>query len=186
MKITIREGTMADVPALVEVGARIWLETYLPDEAKGFGLEQLFASGEAELVELAGYVSDYFTRENIAGIMHGSGYFALMEIDSVLAGFALLTRSEPEKCIELTNVLEVDKFYVDSRWHGKGVASSLMEYIKKYCREQGHEALWLSVYHRNSRAIGFYEKQRFADVGECYFIIGENRHLNRVMLWTVN
>lgn len=184
MNITIRQAALSDVANLAATGQRIWLETYLPEEHRHLTREQRLASGDKQLIELTGYVDTYFSSENIkALVQNDANYFALVEIDAVLAGFALVLQSEPERCIEYSNVLEIDKFYIQSRFHGKGVALFLMEHLKEYCRDEKKDALWLSVWHRNDRAIGFYKKQDFKDVGECFFTIEGSKHLNKVMLW---
>jgi ribosomal protein S18 acetylase RimI-like enzyme len=45
----------------------------------------------------------------------------------------------------------------------------------------GGKTLWLGVWERNPRAIRFYEKQGFRDVGSYLFVLGTDPQTDRVM-----
>jgi ribosomal protein S18 acetylase RimI-like enzyme len=47
--------------------------------------------------------------------------------------------------------------------------------------ELGGRTLWLGVWERNPRAIAFYAKCGFVDVGEHAFIFGTEEQTDRVM-----
>jgi len=77
--------------------------------------------------------------------------------------------------------VEVWRFYVDRAWHGAGVARPLMDAALEAARELGAGSVWLSVWERNPRAIAFYTKCGFRDVGSKLFIVGSDRQTDRVM-----
>jgi ribosomal protein S18 acetylase RimI-like enzyme len=42
--------------------------------------------------------------------------------------------------------------------------------------------LWLTVNAKNDRAIAFYARQGYTKVGTAYFVLGEGRHENHVLI----
>ena len=46
----------------------------------------------------------------------------------------------------------------------------------------GAQHLWLAVWERNPRAIAFYGKCGFADVGDTEFYVGPDRQIDRVLV----
>jgi ribosomal protein S18 acetylase RimI-like enzyme len=48
-------------------------------------------------------------------------------------------------------------------------------------RARGARTLWLGVWERNERAIAFYRKSRFADVGTQTFVLGTDRQRDLVL-----
>jgi ribosomal protein S18 acetylase RimI-like enzyme len=48
-------------------------------------------------------------------------------------------------------------------------------------RVQGGETVWLGVWEHNPRAIAFYAKCGFADVGSHVFMIGTDAQTDRLM-----
>ena len=49
-------------------------------------------------------------------------------------------------------------------------------------RSAGDGHLWLGVWERNARAIRFYAKAGFVDVGSHDFVLGTDRQTDRVMV----
>lgn len=70
--------------------------------------------------------------------------------------------------------LELSRFYVDTRFHGGGVAQKLMARVKREAAGYGAGCLWLSVWQESPRAIGFYQKEGFRIAGELIFMVGDD------------
>ena len=68
--------------------------------------------------------------------------------------------------------VQLQRFYVDRPFHGRGVAQSLMRAVDDAGRELGGRTLWLGVWERNPRAIAFYTKCGFVDVGRTSALSG--------------
>ena len=60
---------------------------------------------------------------------------------------------------------ELTKLYVDADFHGRGIAAKVMERTEAAAQERGWHTLWLCVWEHNPRAISFYRKHGFAEVG---------------------
>ena len=70
--------------------------------------------------------------------------------------------------------LFLSKLYVKKEHRGKGYATEVFEFLKRYCRENGLTAIWLTVNKHNSTAISVYEKRGFRKIGEGVTDIGKN------------
>lgn len=105
--------------------------------------------------------SEVFARE-IAG---GKAHFLLCEVGGNWAGFVKLEASG--------NILEIAKLYVDSIFHGSGVASALMQAGLERAKALGCKRVWLLVWEENSRAVRFYQKHGFEIVGKQEVWVGE-------------
>jgi ribosomal protein S18 acetylase RimI-like enzyme len=70
--------------------------------------------------------------------------------------------------------LEVKRIYILHQFHGKGIGRQLMMEAEHYARNTGMTRLLLGVYHRNDRAIAFYEHFGFTRVGTRRFRVGEH------------
>jgi len=77
--------------------------------------------------------------------------------------------------------VEIARFYVDRALHGRGVAQALMRACFDAAVASGAERIWLGVWEKNRRAIAFYEKCGFRDVGSQPFLLGSDLQTDRVM-----
>lgn len=98
-----------------------------------------------------------------------------------IAGFAQLRIRVRPRCVSAESACEVQRLYVETRFHGKGVAAPLMDACIDSARGHGTAALWLGVWERNLRAIAFYAKCGFVEVGEQVFPLGGDLHRDLVM-----
>lgn len=76
---------------------------------------------------------------------------------------------------------EIARLYAGRQWHGRGLGAALMEAALVTAAQWGAELIWLGVWERNARAIAFYAKHGFVDVGEQEFLLGSDRQRDRVM-----
>jgi diamine N-acetyltransferase len=95
------------------------------------------------------------------------------------AGFVQI-RQNPAPGDEPATV-ELRRCYVDKPWHGRGVATALLEQAITGAGSFGATRLWLSVWQPNARAIAFYRKHAFAIVGETVFVVGTDPQTDWVM-----
>lgn len=76
---------------------------------------------------------------------------------------------------------ELYRLYVGERVKGAGVARFLMGEVLAWAKEQGAEALWLSVWENNARAQRFYKSYGFEHMSEHKFMVG--RVADRDFIW---
>lgn len=105
----------------------------------------------------------------------------LCEDRGELIGFAQLHWGDAPACVAGEARAEIQRLYVASQWHGKGVAQSLMDACLHELRVRGVDVVWLGVWEHNPRAISFYEKFAFVTVGEHVFALGTDPQRDIVM-----
>ena len=166
--MTIRTATAADAAVLADLARRTFYETFAatndPDDmalylAESYGLDQQ-------------------TRE----IADRDITTLLVEENGAAIAFAQLRAGHIPECVTGPKPIELWRFYIDRRWHGRGVAQALMEKVKAAARERDAQTLWLGVWERNDRARAFYSKSGFADAGDHIFLFGTDPQTDLVMV----
>ncbi|MES2359239.1 MAG: GNAT family N-acetyltransferase [Gemmatimonadota bacterium] len=167
-QLTIRAATCEDAPALAEFAERSFRDTFGCDNVES---------------DMAQYVARAFGEETQRAELADSHRVVLLaEIGGVIAGYAqLMNDSAPDDIAMERSVIELERFYVAHEWHGRGIAQQLMARATEAADRSGAATLWLAVWERNPRAIAFYRKSGFVDVGSRLFLLGSDRQTDRVM-----
>jgi len=105
----------------------------------------------------------------------------LVEHGDAAIAYAQIRSDHIPECVLGPAPVELWRFYVDREWHGRGIASALMDRVKAEARAGGAKTLWLGVWERNDRARAFYAKCGFVDAGEHIFLFGTDPQTDRVM-----
>lgn len=167
MPVTIRFGVPSDASALAELAARTFEETFGADNRP-----------EDMALHLA---SSYGTAQQREELLDSGITTLLAEVDGTLAGFAQLRHGVTPESVTGEAPLELSRFYVAQQWQGRGVAQALMREVELDARRRGARTLWLGVWERNGRAIAFYSKMGFSDVGSHEFVLGTDAQTDRIM-----
>jgi ribosomal protein S18 acetylase RimI-like enzyme len=173
--IVIRRALPADAAALAAFAIRTFRESYT-----GMNREE---DMEAYIAEAYGLPqqTDELSRPDMATLIAEDAAEDAEE-GSRLAAFAQLRRHEPPPCVTGEAPVELMRFYVDRPWHGRGLAQRLMEEARAAARALGGRTLWLGTWERNSRALAFYKKCGFRDVGSYIFQLGSDPQTDRVLV----
>jgi len=166
----IRRGDVGDAAALAEFGARVFAATFGP---------------ENDPRDMEAYLAaTYGEARQRAELERTENAFLIAEHGGELAGYAFVrdARLDVDAFEDESRSVELVRFYVDPRWHGQGIARSLMDAVAAEVRARGAVLLWLGVWERNPRAIRFYEKQGFRDVGHHDFVLGSDVQRDRLMV----
>jgi tRNA (guanine37-N1)-methyltransferase len=159
---TIRACAPDDAPALAALGARLFVQAYgstHPEPALGPYLARSFDAG-ALREALARPAVRVLVAEDARGAP--IGYAQMRE-----------ARDDVPAAVGATHAMEIERFYVEEGWHGRGVARSLMDACVEEARRRGAEALWLQVWREAPRPQAFYRKSGFEVVGDATFRFGD-------------
>ncbi len=96
------------------------------------------------------------------------------ESECQLVAYAQLRWEKPPSCVTQNASGEVQRLYVRKDFHGKGLAQKLMSECLERLAARGAETAWLGVWESNPRAIAFYKKFEFQEVGEHIFPVGDD------------
>lgn len=167
-QLSIRQGVAPDASALAVFAARTF--------AEAFGSDNRPEDTQAHLAASYGVLQQ--TKE----LTDPRVTTLLAHNVETLVAYAQVRYKAPPPCVTDSHPIELHRFYVDRLMHGKGVAQLLMTAVQKAARELGGQHLWLSVWERNPRAIAFYVKAGFADVGSTDFFVGTDCQQDRVLV----
>lgn len=162
----IRIGEVKDSIDIAALSIQVWLDTYATK-----GIRKAISK----------YVLNEFTEKNIERKLRFDNQVYLLAIeDDHLIGYVSL--NVKVTCpITGDEIPEIDKLYVQESFTGKGKGSDLLESALSYCKSKGHKKLWLTVFHENKRALKFYEKHDFKEIGLTYFELESEKHKNHVL-----
>lgn len=103
------------------------------------------------------------------------------EADDVLVGYVQLRWGPPPPCVAARAAGEIQRLYVARAWHGRGVAQDLVQASLDALAARGSDVVWLGVWEHNPKAIAFYRKSGFREVGEHVFVVGSDPQRDIVM-----
>jgi ribosomal protein S18 acetylase RimI-like enzyme len=169
--LSIRRGTVADAAALSVFAARTFAEAFgaqnNPDDLRAH--------------QAVSYGTDIQERE-----LADPAYITLLAVrGGELVGYAQLRRGKVPACVTHEAPIEILRFYVDPPAKGTGLAQQLMSAAFDAARAAGARHVWLGVWEKNPRAIAFYGKTGFVDVGSQVYVVGSDEQIDRVMVATL-
>ena len=161
MKTTIvRQAELPDAERLVELARQTYYETFAsvntPENMDAY-LSTAFTLAQFQSDLRDPFVTIYIAENN-------EGFI----------GYAKLVARQAPECIRAEAPIELERLYVDSSFHGSGIASTLMQKCFEAARHGGFKAMYLGVWEHNLRAQAFYRKWEFVRVGEHIFQMGDD------------
>ena len=165
--LIFRKATLDDTENLVILKQQVWVSTYAVE-----GIRKEFSD----------YLLATFTTENERKNLKNQQKFTLIaESKGHLIGCAEVDLNPSESNPQVENIPEISVLYVLERFCGKGIGKLLLNEILSTLKDLKHNRVWLSVYHKNQRAINFYNQNGFMDIGKMYFEMSGNSYENRIM-----
>jgi ribosomal protein S18 acetylase RimI-like enzyme len=117
-----------------------------------------------------------------AGEISSADYVTLVaEHHDRLVAYAQITWGKAPECVAAQSPGEIRRLYVVKDWHGKGLAHDLMAACFATMNEHETDVAWLGVWERNPRAVSFYRKFDFREVGDQVFWLGADPQRDIVM-----
>ncbi|MEP6989381.1 MAG: GNAT family N-acetyltransferase [bacterium] len=98
-----------------------------------------------------------------------------------VVGYATLREGTASAGVPAEGAIEIARLYAVTTRIGSGVGAALMRRCLDEAQSRGRRVVWLCVWERNARAIAFYQRWGFADVGVTTFVLGDDRQADRVM-----
>lgn len=166
--LRIRRAAWDDAARLTAFASRIFDETFGPTNHRD---------------DMAAYLAEAFTVERQrAEIADEASIVLLADTSSdTLAGYAHVAPSDVPDDVRGPEPIELKRFYVDTAWQGRGIASRLMQATIDAAVARGARTRWLGVWEHNPRAIAFYRKCGFETVGSHDFMLGRDRQTDLLM-----
>lgn len=168
----IREATRSDASELSRIAEKVFRAT--------FG-----SANTAEDMRLH-CETNYSERNQAAEISDPNMCTLLSEDGGNLIAFAQIRWGHAPAVVTGRSPAEIYRLYVVDEWHGKGFAQRLMDASLAKMKQHGSDIAWLGVWERNPRAITFYSKCGFVEVGAHDFLLGADLQRDIVMVRSVH
>ncbi|HEY6101414.1 MAG TPA: GNAT family N-acetyltransferase, partial [Anaeromyxobacter sp.] len=167
---TIREAHPQDGDLLSEIAHTTFRDTFGPDNTAA---------------DMDVHCSRFFTPEAQTRELSDPSMRTLVvpgaEAGAPFAAYAQLRRGPAPPCVRAASPIELQRFYVRASLHGSGLARELMSAVIDLAAREGADTLWLGVWEKNPRAIRFYAKFGFREVGDQTFVLGSDPQRDLVM-----
>ena len=167
MDISIKKCTTQDFDKLRQLS----IETYYQTFAHMNTAEDMVAYLEEA------FNVDKFTQE----FNDPNSSFFFLYSDERIAGYLKLNEAPSQTDINDPLSLEIERIYVSSEFQGTGLGRYLMEQAINIATERGKKYAWLGVWEKNEKAICFYKKNGFYEIGTHTFVMGEDVQSDYVM-----
>lgn len=165
--IALRRAVPADAASLARFAARAFSDTFATQNTPE---------------DMAAYVDEAFGEaQQRAELTDPQCTVFLAERDGEIVGYVMLRDGPAPDCVPDTSTIEIARLYAGQRWIGAGIGALLMQRCLVEAAARGRRTIWLGVWERNVRAIGFYQRWHFSIVGSQPFQLGSDRQNDRVM-----
>ncbi|AOS45151.1 Protease synthase and sporulation negative regulatory protein PAI 1 [Lacunisphaera limnophila] len=163
----IQKASIRDAKRLADLAERTFRDTFEADNSRA---------------NMDAHCSKSYSQDIQAEEIADPGMITLLSKDAdELVGYAQLRWGHAPTCVMAEAPGEIQRLYVSKAWQGAGIAHDLMQAcIAEMIRRQ-IDVVWLGVWERNPRAIAFYRKCGFTEVGEHIFTLGADRQRDVVM-----
>lgn len=159
--IAIRPAVPGDEFALGTIGAATFLESYV-ETIPG---ADLVAHAQSQ------HAPDVYRKYLGASDPRYACWLAEYTATGAPVGYAVTTAVEAPTEGNPDDI-ELKRIYVFSRFHGTGTGRDLMEVCVQHARSLGAGRLLLGTYDQNHRAVAFYRRAGFEQVGTRRFQVG--------------
>ncbi|PKV51347.1 ribosomal protein S18 acetylase RimI-like enzyme [Aquimarina sp. MAR_2010_214] len=165
--IRIKKSKESDTEVLALLGRLTWAEShghYIDDKNN-----------------LLKYLDENFsvskTKQNIK---NPKQHFYIIYADDLPIGYAKLIVNVIHENVASQNNCRLERIFILNDFIPLKIGKQLLTYVEEQAKALKLDTMWLSVYIKNNRAIRFYEKNEFKNVGELNFIVNGNSYENIV------
>jgi ribosomal protein S18 acetylase RimI-like enzyme len=132
--------------------------------------------------DMEAYLTQNFSVEKLSRELSDPlAAFFIAELSGRPVGYAKLHAGTPDAGVTGAKPIELVRLYVLPEGIGQGIGARLMTECLETATRQGFETLWLGVWEHNPRAIGFYRKWGFEEVGSHVFQLGSDAQTDLIL-----
>jgi len=165
--IKIKIANEADIDVLALLGRLTWAEShgqYVDDKD-----------------DLLKYLDKNFSiSKTKQDINNPKQLFYIIYVDEFPAGYAKLIVNAINENVASQNNCRLERIFILKDFIPLKIGQQLLNFVEEKAKELQLDTMWLSVYIKNNRAIRFYEKNKFKNVGELNFIVNGAAYENIV------
>jgi len=163
--IKIKKAKEADIDVLALLGRVTWAESH------GHYIE--------DKNNLLKYLDENFsvskTKQNIK---NSKNIFYIMYVDDLPVGYTKLVVNAINESVASQNNCRLERIFILDDFIPLKIGHQLLTFVEERAKELRLDTMWLSVYIKNKRAIRFYERNEFKNVGELNFLVSGKKYEN--------
>lgn len=153
------KATKEHAGLIAEIGRKSFLESH---------------GNSAAAKDIDSFILKTYTKENISKEFENPMvYYTIILFDDKVAGFSKIELGHPNENIGDPNITKLDRLYLLKEYYGQKLGSQLVDYTIGISKKQNQKGIWLAVWVKNQRAMGFYKRTGFEIVGKHDFKISE-------------
>lgn len=167
MKKYLRKCTIDDFDVLRELSINTYFETFAHLNTKE---------------DMEAYLEIAFNKERVANELNdNNSEFYFLYCDDKIAGYLKLNEVPSQTDINDIESLEIERIYVSCGFQSIGLGKYLMEHAIATAKLRNKKYVWLGVWQKNEKAITFYKKNGFYEIGTHTFVMGEDIQTDYIM-----
>jgi ribosomal protein S18 acetylase RimI-like enzyme len=163
-----RHGSAEDAVTIAALATQVFLDTYAGDGIRPDLAREAF--------------NEYSTEAFAARLGEPGRLFILAERDTRLVGFVELIVIPAPAPSSHAEGAEIVRLYVQPGAQGQGLGTALLQQAEAEASSQKLEHTWLTAWESNPRALEFYAREGYADVGTTQYVFEGRGYTNRVLL----
>jgi len=164
MSVSIRKAKDTDIHELVPLAARTF-PLACPPEMDRSAIENFIYNELNEDI-----FTEWLTSDDANVVVATDG--AMLVGYTVCVNNVLPKDAEVDRQLPLDTIVMMTKFYVHPEFHGAGVSRKMMTFLLDQYSTTDRQWMWLGTNVANTRAIRFYERSGFEQIGTRVFDVG--------------
>jgi diamine N-acetyltransferase len=155
-----------DAKNLLMLTIQVFLETYSSD-----GIND----------SISDYILKEFSLSNMVNNFYNNKCFIfIFEINNSLIGYSQVSLNSTDLYSGVTQA-EIEKLYFLKKFHNYGYGTKLLKKTEEEILYRKINFVWLSTWIENQKAIKFYHKNKYSDIGRMNFKLG-NGNIENIIL----
>ena len=106
--------------------------------------------------------------------------FYIIYVDDLPVGYAKLVVNAINESVASQNNCRLERIFIQNEFIPLKIGQQLLTYVEEKAKALQLDTMWLTVYIKNKRAVRFYERNKFKNVGELNFHVNGKEYENIV------
>ncbi|MFD1079692.1 GNAT family N-acetyltransferase, partial [Longispora fulva] len=111
--------------------------------------------------------------------LHSEFWFAKLSGETI--GYFKINFEDAQTDLREPDAMELERIYVIEEFQNRGFGQKILDAVIEMAIQRQMRYLWLGVWEKNSRAIRFYERNKFKIIGSHPFWVGKDLQTDILM-----
>ena len=131
---------------------------------------------------MTSYLNEAFALEKIRSELSDRNVaFYFLYSDERLVGYLKLNEALAQTDIHDEQSLEIERIYISKDFQGEGLGRYLVYQSICTAIQRKKKYIWLGVWEKNTKALHFYKRNGFYQIGTHSFVMGDDEQTDYIM-----